>query len=168
MLVCLHLKKCEIFGPKRTNHGRLKSAMEKTSYTETSCRYLHQTDFARRSPRSQKNTDFKGVLRGQFASANVRAEQSKEGRDRHCFQFRYTPLPGRQTVPICLSKSMMVAVPTHARAVKNADIQFQRKRGCCPERLHPLIIYLDRYLSISSRILNSCSCSSGVLADRNS
>ena len=42
------------------------------------------------------------------------------------------------------------------------------KRGCCQERLHPLIIYLDRYLSISSRILNSCSCSSGVFAERNS
>ena len=69
---------------------------------------------------------------------------------------------------VCLPKSMVVAVPTHARAVKNADIQFQRKRGCCPERLHPLINYLDLYLSISSRILNSCSCSSGVLAERNS
>ena len=42
------------------------------------------------------------------------------------------------------------------------------KRGCCQERLHPLINYLDLYLSISSRILNSCSCSSGVLAERNS
>ena len=42
------------------------------------------------------------------------------------------------------------------------------KRGCCQEGLHPLINYLDLYLSISSRILNSCSCSSGVLAERNS
>ena len=31
-----------------------------------------------------------------------------------------------------------------------------------------LINYLDLYLSISNRILNSCSCSSGVLAERNS
>ena len=37
-----------------------KSAMEKTSYSETSCRYLHQTDFARRSPRSQKIRISKG------------------------------------------------------------------------------------------------------------
>ena len=53
-------------------------------------------------------------------------------------------------------------------AVIKADIQFQQKSGCCQERLHPLINYLDLYLSISSRILNSCSCSSGVLAERNS
>ena len=33
---------------------------------------------------------------------------------------------------------------------------------------HPLINYLDLYLSISSRILKSCSCSSGDLAKRNS
>ena len=90
------------------------------------------------------------------------------GGDPPCLHFLSMPLPGRQTIPGCLPKSMMVAVPTHARAVKNADIQFQRKRGCCPERLHPLIIYLDLYLSISNRILNSCSCSSGVLAERNS
>ena len=30
--------------------------MEKISQTDTSCRYLHQTDFARRSPRSHKHT----------------------------------------------------------------------------------------------------------------
>ena len=42
------------------------------------------------------------------------------------------------------------------------------KRGCCLYKRHPLINYLDLYLSISSKILNSCSCSSGVLADRNS
>ena len=76
--------------------------------------------------------------------------------------------PGQADNLVCLPKSMVVAVPTHARAVKNADIQFQRKRGCCPKRLHPLMDYLDLYLSISNRILNSCSCSSGVLAERNS
>jgi hypothetical protein len=59
----------------------------------------------------------------------------REGRDMLCFQFRYTPLPSRQTGPIYLSKSMMVAVPTHPRAVIKADIQFQQKedaarKGC--------------------------------------
>ena len=42
------------------------------------------------------------------------------------------------------------------------------KKRMCPKWVHPLINYLDLYLSISSRILNSCACSSGVLADRNS
>ena len=89
------------------------------------------------SPQS-KNTDFKGVLRGQFALANVRAEQSREGRDMLCFQFRYTPLPSRQTGPIYLSKSMMVAVPTHPRAVIKADTQFQQKEDAAHDRRHPL------------------------------
>ena len=42
------------------------------------------------------------------------------------------------------------------------------KKRMRPKWVHPLINYLDLYLSISSRILNSCACSSGVLADRNS
>jgi hypothetical protein len=67
--------------------------------------------------------------------ANVRAEQSREGQDRSCFQFRYMPLPCRQTILTCLPKSMMIAVPTHARAVIKADTQFQQKedatrKGC--------------------------------------
>ena len=82
----------------------------------------------------------------QFAVANGRTEQSREGRDRHCFQFQYTPLPGRQTVPICLSKSMMVAVPTHARAVIKADTQFQQKedaarKGCI--LIKPLFTFIS-------------------------
>ena len=52
-------------------------------------------------------------------------------------------------------------------AVKNTDTQFHQKEDAA-QRLHPLINYLDLYLSISSRILKSCSCSSGVLAERNS
>ena len=44
----------------------------------------------------------------------------------------------------------------------------QTKRGCCSYKRHPLIVYLDLYLSISSRILKSCSCSSGVFVERNS
>ena len=168
MLVCLHLKKCELFGPKTTKPWSTQKWHGENLPYRNKLPLFAPDWFCQPYSRQSKNTQFRGVLRGQFATANVRAEQSGEGRDRHCFQFRYTPLPGRQTVPICLSKSMMVAVPTHARAVKNADIQFQRKRGCCPERLHPLINYLDLYLSISSRILNSCSCSSDVFAERNS
>jgi len=60
MLVCLHLKKAKYLVRKGQNHGRLKSAMEKISQTDTSCRYLHQTDFARRSLRSQKIRISKG------------------------------------------------------------------------------------------------------------
>ena len=93
---------------------------------------------------------------------------AREGQDRPCLQFRYTSAPCRQTIPTCLPKSMVVAVPTHTPAVTKPCIQFQQKRGCCPSRLHPLINYLDLYLSISNRILNSCSCSSGVFAERNS
>ena len=62
---------------------------------------------------------------------------------------------------------MLIAVPAHALAVKNTDTQFQQNEDAA-QRLHPLINYLDLYLSISSRILKSCSCSSGVLAERNS
>jgi hypothetical protein len=45
------------------------------------------------------------------------------------------PLPCRQTILTCLPKSMMIAVPTHARAVIKADTQFQQKedatrKGC--------------------------------------
>ena len=90
------------------------------------------------------------------------------GESHHAYNSYPCPSRIRQTILGCLPKSMMIAVLTHAPAVKNADIQFQRKRGCRPKRLHPLMDYLDLYLSISSRILNSCSCSSGVFAERNS
>lgn len=40
------------------------------------------------------------------------------------------------------------------------------KRGCCLYKRHPLINYLDLYLSISNRILNSRSCSSGVFEEK--
>ena len=92
----------------------------------------------------------------------------KGGAEPAFFQFRYTPLPGRQTVPIYLSKSMMVAVPTHPRAVKKQASFPTKKRMLSITGGILLINYLDLYLSISNRILNSCSCSSGVLAERNS
>ena len=119
-------------------------------------------------PAVKKTRNSKGFCSDNLSSVNVRAEQSREGRDRHCFQFRYTPLPGRKTIPTCLPKSMVIVVPTHAPGSHKCRHTIPTKRGCCQESLHPLINYLDLYLSISSRILNSCSCSSGVLADRNS
>ena len=91
----------------------------------------------------------------------------KGGGDPPCLQFLSMPLPGGQTILGCLPKSIMVAVPTPPGSHKSRHT-IPTKRGCCPERLHPLINYLDLYLSISNRILNSCSCSSGVLAERNS
>ena len=79
--------------------------------------------------------------------------------------FRATP---RQAYNLyILPIPILLAVPTYALAVKNTDTQFHQKEDAA-QRLHPLINYLDLYLSISSRILKSCSCSSGVLAERNS
>ena len=83
-------------------------------------------------------------------------------------QFLCTLLPGSQTIPACLSNSMVGAVPICAPAVIEAVITVSTKRGCSPLRRHPLINYLDLYLSSSNRILNSCSCSSSVFAERNS
>ena len=79
-----------------------------------------------------------------------------------------TCAPPRQAYNLdILPIPILIAVPAHALAVKNTDTQFQQKEDAA-QRLHPLINYLDLYLSISSRILKSCSCSSGVLAERNS
>jgi len=164
MLVCLHLKKCELFGPKTTKPWSTQKCHRGNLPYRNKLPLFAPDWFCQPYSRQSKNTQFRGVLRGQFATAKPQAEQSGEGRDRHCFQFRYTPLPGRQTILGCLPKSMLVAVQTHAPAV----IISYTKRGCCQGRLHPLINYLDLYLSISSKILNSCSCSSGVLAERNS
>ena len=88
--------------------------MEKTSQTEIRCCHLHQTDFRSSHWRSQKTRNSKGFCEDNSPSVNVRAEQSQEGRDRPCFQFRYMPLPCRQTILICLPKSMMVAVLSRA------------------------------------------------------
>ena len=142
--------------------------MEKTSQTEIRSRYLHQTDFASRNLRSQKTRNSKGFCEDNLPSVNVRAEQSRQGCDRPCLQFRYTPLPGRHTILMCLPKSMVIVVPTHAPGSHKCRHTIPAKRGCCSYKRHPLIDYLDLYLSISSRILNSCSCSSGILAERNS
>ena len=50
------------------------------------------------SPQS-KNTQFKGVLWGQFAPANGRTERPREGRDLPFSQFQYVPLPGMNAIP---------------------------------------------------------------------
>ena len=78
------------------------------------------------SPQS-KNTKFGGVLWGQFASANVWTEQPGEGYILRYLQFQHRPLPGSQTIPTCLSNSMVNAIPTHAQAVKKQSSQFPNK-----------------------------------------
>ena len=91
---------------------------------------------------------------------------AREGRNRSCFQFQPAPLPGRHTIYI-LPIPILIAVPAHALAVKNTGTQFQQKEDAAPKAASSYN-YLDLYLSISSRILKSCSCSSCVLAERNS
>ena len=80
------------------------------------------------SPRSQKTRISKGFCEDNLPSVNGRTEQSWEGRDRHCFQFRYMPLPCRQTSLCCLPKSMVVAVPTHPRQSQNQTHNSNKKR----------------------------------------
>ena len=147
------------------NHGGFKSVMEKRPQTGKGCRYSHQTDSANRIPRSQKIRISKGFCEDNLPSVNVRTEQSWEGRDRHCFQFRYMPLPGRQTILGCLPKSMLVAVTIHAPAVINTHISIPTKRGCCQERLHPqiIILHLQFYLwFIAFNICPAAAFCSGV------
>ena len=79
------------------NYDDLKSAIEKISQTGKRWRYLHQTDFASRIPGSHKNTQFGGVLWGQFASANVRTEQPGRGKTDHAYNSdTHQPRAGRQ------------------------------------------------------------------------
>ena len=51
--------------------------MEKTSYTETSCRYLHQADFASRIPGSQRTRNSKG-----FCEDNLPLQMSEQNSQR--------------------------------------------------------------------------------------
>ena len=110
------------------NHDCSQMVIGKILQTEISCRYSHQTH-SRSSHRQ-----FKEVLRGQFATANVRTEQPREGRDRHCFQLRYMPLPGRQTIPTCLPKSMVIAVPTHAPQQPQNQTHSSSKKRMLPRK----------------------------------
>ena len=140
--------------------------MEKISQPEKRCLYPHQTDFPSRIPRSQKTRNSKG-----FCEDNLllqMAEQNSQGGAESIMLSTPTCAPPRQAYNLyILPIPILIAVPAHALAVKNTDTQFQQKEDAA-QRLHPLINYLDLYLSISSRILKSCSCSSGVLAERNS
>ena len=140
--------------------------MEKRSQTGRRRCYSHQTDFPSRIPRSQKTRNSKG-----FCEDNLllqMAEQNSQGGAEPAILSIPTCAPPRQAYNLyILPIPILIAVPAHALAVKNTDTQFQQKEDAA-QRLHPLINYLDLYLSISSRILKSCSCSSGVLAERNS
>ena len=79
------------------NYDGFKSAIEKISQTGKRWRYLHQTDFANRIPRSHKNTQFGGVLWGQFALANGRTEQPGRGETDHAYNSCTCPSrAGRQ------------------------------------------------------------------------
>ena len=119
------------------NHDGSQMVMEKIPQTEISCRYSYQTDSVNRIPRRQKTRISKGFCEDNLPSVNVRTEQSREGRDRHCLQFRYTPLPGRRTILTCLPKSMVIAVPTHTPGSHKTRHTTPAKRGCCQEWLHP-------------------------------
>ena len=55
------------------NYGASESVIEKISQTEKSYRYLHQTDFARRNPRSQKIRNSKG-----FCEDNLPQQMSEQ------------------------------------------------------------------------------------------
>ena len=140
--------------------------MEKISQPEKRCRYPHQTDFPSRIPCSQKTRNQRGSV-GTICSNKWPNRTAKGGAEPIVLSIP-TCTPPRQAYNLyILPIPILIAVPAHAQAVKNTDTQFHQKEDAA-QRLHPLINYLDLYLSISSRILKSCSCSSGVLAERNS
>ncbi len=129
--ICLRVVPKSVKSSAKTgpNHGGFKMVMEKSSQTEIRFRYLHQTDFSRRSPRSQKTRNSKGFCEDNLPQQMSEQNSQREGRDRHCFQFRYTPLPCRQTILICLPKSMMVAVLSRApRQSQNQTHNSNKKR----------------------------------------
>ena len=69
------MKSCAKTDP---NYGASESVIEKITQTEKRYRYLHQTDFARRNPRSQKIRNSEG-----FCEDNLllqMAEQNLSGR----------------------------------------------------------------------------------------
>ena len=108
--------------------------MEKVNQTEIRCRYLHQTDFANRNPRSQKTRNSKG-----FCEDNLPAQMSEQNSQ------------GRDVTGLASNSD------TRPRQSSNQTYSSNKKEDAAHNRRHPLINYLDLYLSISSRILNSCS-----------
>ena len=125
------------------NHDSSKSVMEKIPQTEIRCRYSYQTHFTGSHRRSQKTRNSEGFCEDNLPSGNVRAEQSREGRDRPCFQFRYTPFPGRHATLTCLPKSMMISFLANAPGSHQTRNTIPAKRGCCQERLHPHKFYFS-------------------------
>ena len=60
--------------------------------------------------------------------------------------------PGQADVSWLLTKINDGSCSNAPPAVIKADTQFQTKRGCCQERLHPLINFLDLHQSITPKI----------------
>jgi hypothetical protein len=104
--------------------------MKKSSQTETSCRYLHQTDFPSRIPRSQKPRNSKG-----FCEDNLllqMAEQNSQGGAEPAILSIPTCAPPRQAYNLyILPIPILIAVPAHAPAVK--------KQSAVPTQKPPLL-----------------------------
>ena len=101
--ICNHedLKSAKLSAKTGPNYDDFKSAMEKASYTETSCRYLHQTDFARRSPHSQKIRISKG-----FCEDNLplhMSEQNSHGRGKTDTSSSSDTCPSRAGIQFLLA-----------------------------------------------------------------
>ena len=111
------------------NHDRSRKVMEKISQTGKRCRYSHQTHFTSSHLRRQKPRNSKGFCEDNLPSVNVRAEQSREGRDRPCLQFRYTPLPHQAYNSYLLTKiNGNCCSDTHTRQSLNQTYNSSKKR----------------------------------------
>lgn len=119
------------------NQESYQMVMEKTSHSEISCRYSHQTHFTSSHRRRQKTRNSKG-----FCEDNLplqMSEQNSQGRGATDTAYSSDTRPSRirQTILICLPKSMVIADPTHAPGSHKIRHTIPAKRGCCQERLHP-------------------------------
>ena len=125
------------------NHGGFKMVMEKTSQTEIRCCHLHQTDFARRSPRSQKIRISMG-----FCEDNLplqMSEQNSQGRG------GTDTVSSSDTRPSRAVRRFLAAYQNQCwllfghtpPAVTKPDTQFQQKEDAAHNGRHPLIIYWD-------------------------
>ena len=152
---------------KCNNHDIFQILIENTYQIGKRCRYLHQTDFPSRIPRSQKTRNSKG-----FCEDNLllqMAEQNSQGRGGTDHAFNSNLRPSQAGIQfIYITNSNADCGSCERPGSQKHWHTIPAKKRMLPERLHPLINYLDLYLSISRRILKSCSCSSGVLAERNS
>lgn len=149
------------------NYGAFKSVIEKISQTEISCRYLHQTDFASHDPRSQKIRISKGFCEDNLLLQMVEQNSRGRGITDNAYNSNTCPSRAGRRFLIAYQNQWWLRLQHTPRQSQNHAYNSGKKR-MRPKRVHPLINYLDLYLSISNRILNSCSCSSGVFAERNS